>query len=312
MKLFHVLTIALVAAAMLLTSCSTTYFGPRGYVAADSPTKAKSTEQRSSVTGENGVVVPTFDEEFVYDDKGNIIKEKQTEYVDPSSADKKFILWETEYKSFGGMIVPATISVNGVVFVEIEWDLLTTKHDGPVTQDLTRSFSRYYQNLLLGNTFGSWRVDLDRYPVAFRSDNKLVKQIQRVIGGYIDTDNYLTLGYGNIVLKRFSYSYEKLSMGVAKTYASFAGYGYASGILEQMNKGNSVEFSYTWQQIGDKICQTSANYKSKIGEVNIDFKAEVEYNASGDRTKETWLLADENSVGKSEKPLKIFEQVLKY
>jgi hypothetical protein len=297
---------AVLAAALMSFSCmSTKYYGPTDYVSFRSVDKVKTSSQVSALKEGTSPMVSTYDDEFTYDDKGNLIKFKQTEYIDRLAKDKKFIVWETESKVMGGNAVPYRVSANGVPFLEVEYDLLTVQGNGAVVEDITeRTFLRIASSFLTGTDYEPWGIALGNYDVPFKLDGKFVKEVRRFSpysGVYYE--NVLTLGYDNIVLKRFHYSREKLAEGLAKSYT---GYNYQSEMAKKLTKGINVDYTYEWKAIADRICQTKMTYLS----MTLKLEAAEDYDTAGKRIKETWMLADPRE--KTPVPLKVFEQTLTY
>jgi hypothetical protein len=298
---------AIVAMALAAVSCiSTRYIGPTGHVpyqTADS--KVKSSSQTSALKEGENPIVSTYDEEYTYDEKGNVLRVKLTEYIDRLDQEKKFIVWETESKLIGGNLVPWRVSANGVPFVEVEYDILTTPGKGVVTEDITdRNFVRVQGIPLAQPSYQTWGVTLSANSVSFAADGKFVREVRRYSvneGTYLE--NVLTLGYDNIVLKHFHFSREKLSEGIAKSYT---GYDYNSDMFRKLSKGVNVDYSYEWKTIADRICQARMTFES----MTLKLDATEEYNAAGKRTKETWLVSNPQDAKTA--PVKIFEQNLTY
>lgn len=296
-----------VALVGLAASCTTvTYFGPSDIMGSASTDQFKTAQQKSALNMQMNLV-STFDEEYTRDAKGNVLKYKQTQYFNVNSKDKQFYVWETEYQDVGGRILPSRLSINGVPYVEVTWQVLGTKAQGAVVQDIPhRYFARYMEDSFWGiSDFSNWYVNLDAYGVGFNADDKFVvtKKTYNEYGPV--SNNYLTLGYDNVVIKSFSYSYEKLSEGMGKSILNY----YVRSRMLQRFQGYSVKFEYAWDTIAGKNCQTSQKYHANIDDKNIDFTASLSYNEQGLRTKEEWTLLTE---GKNAKPVVIFSQELQY
>ncbi len=296
---------AVVAVLIFTVSCvSTKFYGPTDYVSFRSEDKVKSGTQASQLK-DGDALTSTYDDEYTYDDKGNVLKIKQTEYIDRLSKDKKFIVWETESKVIGGSPVPYRVSVNGVVFLEVEYELLTASNTGDVKEDVfKRNFRRVTTDFLNGTDYETWTMSIENYDVPFKADDKFVKKVSRFSPYYGEYyENVLTLGYGNVVLKKFSYSREKLAEGMAKSYT---GYNYSSDMAKKMAKGVNIDYNYEWKAIADRVCEMKMTYNSST----LKFEAASEYNAAGKRTKETWTVLDYKD--KNAKSKVIFEQNLAY
>ncbi len=300
--------LAVLAAALVASSCATTGFvGPDDFVSFRADDAMKTSFQTSALMDDpKAPLVNTYDQECTYDEKGNLVKLKLTEYVDLKSKDKKFIVWETEYKVVGGFAVPASVSVNGVAFLEVEYESLVVPGSGAIRSDISkRSFNWKYQSSPLSAPYYFDRtISLENYTVQFRADDKFVKKTTYYgTNGYFYDDNTLTLGWDNLALKRFFYSQEKLAEGFAKTYS---GYNSASAMFQKMSKGINATYSYDWKVIAGKICQTKMVYEAKT----LKLEANMEFNANGQRTKESWILSDPSDAKKA--PRTIFEQNLSY
>ena len=299
--------IAVVLAAILATvSCvSANYIGPMDYVTFRSDDKVRTSTQTSALKDNKSPLSSTYDDEYTYDDKGNVIKIKQTEYIERLAKDKKFIVWETESKVIGGNPVPYRVSANGVPFMEIEYQLLTAQGNGVVKEDIfQRNLMRVISSFISGTKYQTWSIALQNYEVPFKVDDKFVKEVRRFDpdeGVYYE--NALTLGYDNIVLTRFHYSREKLMEGIAKSYT---GYNYQSEMAKKLTKGNNVDYTYEWKAIADRICQIKMTYLS----MELKFEATEDYDASGRRIKETWMVSDPRE--QEQTPVQIFEQSLSY
>lgn len=300
--------LAALAAAVVASSCSTTGFmGPSDYVGFRADDKMMSSSQSSARKDDaKEPLVSTYDQECSYDEKGNLIKLKLTEYVDRLSKDKKFIVWETEYKVVGGFVVPASVSVNGVPFLEVEYESLVVPGAGAIVSDIQkRTYIYRYSPSPLSAPYDFERtISLENYTVQFRADDRFVKETTYYgTNGYYYKDNTMTLGWDNLALKRFFYSQEKLSEGIAKTYT---GYNSMSAMFQKMSKGINATYSYDWKVIAGKICQTKMTYEAKT----LKLEANMEFNGNGQRTKESWILSDPSEPKKA--PRTIFEQNLTY
>jgi len=301
--------LATCVAAAIMTSCMTTrYIGPTDHVDFRAGEKMRSSAQSSALKdGENQPLVNTYDQENAYDAKGNLIKVKLTEYVDRLSKEKKYIVWETDYKVIGGSVVPASMSANGVPFLQVEYELLAGAADDKeiVADIMNRPVNVEIRASPISAPIYSFRnIALDEYTVGFAVDGRFVERtIYYGYNGAAHEKNTLTLGWGNIAIKRFYYSMEKLSEGIAKTYT---GYNSNSEMFKKMSKGISVEYGYEWKVVGSAICQTKMVFTEK----DLKLEASTDYNADGKRTKETWFLSDP-SDSKSV-PRQVFAQELAY
>jgi hypothetical protein len=289
---------------IILFDCKT-ISGPSGFVDYKITKGLKKSEQSKL---NNDRFDKYYEDEYTYDDKGNIIKSKETEYInDNFSKEKKYIVWETEWIVIGENVLPSKASVNGNVFCEIQWDILNTKNKGTLTQDI---YSRYYnetQQIGFDSFSKTWYADLDIYPIPFLSDGKFVKSLRTY--GYFNyyDKNVLTLGNDNIVLKKYFYSYTKKSQGVQKTFSS-------SSLLNSLNENrNDVEFNYEWSVIADSVCLNKISFDANFQSDLIDkskFEIGIKYNEKGQRTEEEWVVV--STENKKEKRISVFKQTLQY
>src|SRR5512145_1214274 len=140
--------LVVLATVLVASSCATSQFvGPTDFVSFRADDTMKSSFQSSALKQDaKEPLVNTYDQECVYDAKGNLVKLKLTEYIDRLGKDKKFIVWETEYKVVGGFAVPASVSANGVAFLEVEYESLVVPGAGAIRSDISkRSFNWYYK-----------------------------------------------------------------------------------------------------------------------------------------------------------------------
>jgi len=311
----HLLRGAVAAAAIgLVSSCTTvSYYGPSNYVGFSSDDKVKLSEERASF-GKSPDVTNTYDDAYVYDVAGNVVKRKVTEYFDYDSKDAKFIVWETEYKQVGGQLLPWRQSVNGVVYVEVEYSLLQAQNKGRIPLGISeRVFTQEVNNNNLLSphvAYNTWSINTDEYPVDFRRDDRFVVEQARYSSNQGRTlRNVLTMGNDNIVLTRFLYSYEKLTQGIKESYT---GYNSRMSQMVKLAKDSDVEFNCKWDVIGGKICLTQLDYSAKVYTSNVAFSAAAKYNEAGQRVEETWTVQDDTNADKGKEPRVIFQQKLSY
>ena len=298
----HVLYAGAMLAALTLSGCSTTFRGPSDYVEYPYDGKAVSSTT-SSYVGTNPKIQPTYEDEFVYDTAGNLVKHKQTEYFNYDSATPAYVVWETEYKVVGGVVLPYRQTVNDEVYVQIDYDQLTSQNKGAVQQGtLDRSFSVEYKQLFK-TYFVNWSPELSRLPIDFPADGKYVvsKSHANYYQGFY-TDNVLTPGYDNIVLKHYSYSYSNLVSGFNKSFQW--------GLFHDDSRNfrdTNTEFNFEWKAVAKGIAQTKATFVQTEYGSTMNFEADAEYNDAGQRTHEVWTAFQDKGT-----PVKLFEQTLKY
>lgn len=294
----------------LLSGCATTFKGPSRYVGYYTDDKIKTANQ-SSLTTSKVELQSTYDDEYEYDEDGHIVKHVQTEYFDLDSRKPKYAIWKTEFTVVGGVPLPSQVSINDVPYIEVEYSLLSCDAKGEVLQANTeRNFTQYYRKLL--NTYPVyWAIDLDEYPVDFEADGKFVvkKWGFTPYGGYQE-NRFLTLGYDNVVLKKYSYSHEKLMEGLKKSYAGSMVPTAVSTAANEL-KNSNYSFEYEWSVINGKICQTKVSFDRTYIKYSVHFVADVVYNEAGQRTSEVWSVAQSSDAEKYP-PIVIFRQTFTY
>jgi len=302
-KLFAgVFSIALVST--IFVSC-TTFTGPVDFVEYKIPKGAKRSEQSSLI---NNKLDKYYDEEFIYDEKGNLIKLKQIEYIEAEKSDRKFIVWETEWKVYGDAVVPSRVSCNGVEFCTVEWQLLNCQSKGEIKQDIK---SRYYtkKSGIIFADYEFWRVDLKEYSVPiFMSDDKFVKSEDKFNYWGKSSSNVLSMGYNNIALSHYNFSYNKLVSGMAKTYSA---YSYTHYRLSNFSEKAEVDFKFNWKVVADTPCLGQMKYSANMIGHESDFTVLFDYNEKGHRKSEEWIVNNKTFNGTVE-PVSIFKQVLSY
>ena len=302
------------AALALLSGCATTFVGPQGYVAYRQDGKIKNSKQ--SALGVDGKEIQsTYEDEFVYDDAGNMLKHKQTEYF--GTGKTKFVVYETNFKVVGGVTLPTTVSVNGTVYMNVDYELLSASTaKGEITQgSVTRYFTQIYRHFLSTATDNvRWNIDLAEYPVDFEADGKFVVNHSSFSPYYgFDKDHVLTLGYDNVVLKRYSYSYADFTAGFKKSFTN----SFEASMYEQQTKfwkNSSYSFDYDWAVNGGKICQTKVAFSRTVGTFKVYFEDSMEYDKAGGLTSEIWSVANAPLTGATtkEKPVVVYKQEIAY
>lgn len=302
----------ILASAVLLVALvgCTTYVGPYGYVPHYTSGQVKTVTQ-SSVLESDSPLQSTYDDEFVYDAKGNVIKHKQTEYFTSSAYKGKFITWETEFKVVGDVVLPNKVSCNGVTFLQLDYELLPCKATGEITPTTTK---RYF--LEKNSSFSLskpsqvfWNVTMDNYPVDFKADGKFIKSMDyySYYTGF-GTQNVPTFGYDNIVLKKYFFSYESYLEGKRKSFSGLAAMSLAGD--QRFMIGASYSFENDWQVINGKICQVKSTFYKKVPTDEVYFVADMKYNAAGDCTEEIWNVAP--SKDSKAKSTVVFKQTYAY
>ncbi|MGL4370943.1 MAG: hypothetical protein ACRCUT_14915, partial [Spirochaetota bacterium] len=259
-------------AAISMVSCAT-FSGPVDFVEYKAPKGVKSSEQSSLIRGK---LAPYYSEDFTYDSKGNIVKVKQVEYLEPEKKNRKFVVWETEWKVYGETVVPSRVLCNGVEFCTINWQLLNSQNKGQVKQDIrTKYYTKASSNPFSG-TYEFWKVDLREYPVfSFISDDKFIEKIATYNVYGRSENNALTLGYDNIVLAHYYFSYKQLASGIAKTYPA----GSSNRVmLSNISRYAEADFTFTWKTISDAPCLEKVKFTGNFNAYTSDFDVECSYN----------------------------------
>lgn len=313
-KIFGALLLTLLLVTLVVSAgCMTiTVKGPSRFIDYSYDDGIKKSEQKS-VLSSSEEFENTYNDEFFYDDDGNLVKLKQTEYLG-SGKNRKFIVWELEWKVLGGEVIPYRALCNGVEYCTIEYDILNSQHKGIITTDIDdhyirRTFDSAFDE---GETWTTY-FSLEFYDVPFKVDDKFVEIYEYVhpLAG-MRRRNVLTLGNNNIVLKSYVYSYYKLFTGLRKSFRSS---------IQTMrhdntsNTRNSFEFTYDYEVVADNVCMTFMKYSSYNSMYNKDrnrtFEAVLNYDNSGRRIEEEWSYSD--TTGSTPEGKKtVFKQILTY
>lgn len=296
------------AALVLAAGCASVQYTARsGYVGFNED-GAVTVQQMKKTQLNEDELYSTYDDEFVYDEDGNVIKHIQTEYFNKG---EKYDEWVVEYQIIGGNVLPRSMAVNGVVYMEVEYEILESDHEGPVyattgTPQFTQGGNSGFSSLFTGGSaIVDWNLDLENFEVPFRTDGRFVTR-EGKFGIYtgLSMDKVLSLGYDNIVLKRFYYSSDKYYRGYNLSVAD------NSGNQKEIEDKNNVAFEYDWKVIGGKIAQTGMTVTSNSGDKYMKFFADRQFDDAGRRTHETWKINDSKEY--SETPLLLFQQDLTY
>lgn len=303
--------LAITAVLILSSACTTAYFIPdNDYVSYQTDDGVLTSTQSVANPMKSYEMYPTYEDQFVYDDEGNVIKRIETEYIDRGGENPQFIEWETSYVKIGDYIVPSTISANGVVFAEAEYEILPIEAEGgQIEFTETPNFILRKNELFSGTTNQYWSIDIADYPVSFKTDSRFVYSADQFNPYYgYSSRPVLSYGYDNIVLTRFFYSFEELSRGINMSYYSYN--AMASMVARQL-ENTDVEFIIEWDVIADRIVQTSVEYTGRNYNGSIFFKADRGFDESGHRVSEVWQVQQLDKV-ESDGLITIFEQNLSY
>lgn len=308
--------IAILTSLLLFTlGCTTIEYATNSDYVGFSYKGVSSAQQSKKTDMISDDLYSTYDDEFVYDEDGNLIKHIQTNYFDNG---EKFDEYIVTYQKIGEYILPESVAVNGVVYMDVEYDLLPTDHEGRIrgyTSDPT-FFRRERNVLLFKDDMVKWQIDIANFDVPFRSDGKFVSTEESfAFFTGLSTDKVLTIGYDNIVLKRFYYSPAKFRSG----YDISLGMGSSEPREVNDDASRNTVFTYEWDVIGGEIVQTGMMVKETLANLGgllaeksdfITFSIEREFDDSGRRISELWKILD--SAKNPDETITIYSQELNY
>ncbi len=293
--------IKILAAATLLlvfTGCVTTYSARRGYVGfSTDDVKSSQQSMKTSLTDEE--VFSTYDDEFVYDEDGDVIKHIQTQYFDNGNKYDEYVV---VYQKIDGTILPKSVSINGIVYMEVEYEILSSDHEGRISEYTSTPKIRQEKQIMFSRIPINWDIDIDNFDVPFRSDDHFVSTEEKyAFYTGLSLDKVLTIGYNNIVLKSFYHSPTKYNAGYNISLSnSTSSNGDSPEFFE--NFTYSTTFTYDWDVIAGKIVQTGMELKeSNFGDL-VTFEIEREFDDLGRRITELWKIDD--STLKNDEPIK--------
>lgn len=304
--------ILLFTAVMVLgMSCSSTTYAVRPEYVGFTDVGAVLVQQTQKTDINSEELYSTYDDEFIYDEEGNVIKHIQTSYFEKG---QKYDEWVVEYQNIGGTTLPRSVAINGVVYMEVEYEILESEHEGSIPQmtstpRFTQQSGKSVLSFFTGAQFYHWEIDLENIEVPFRSDNRFVTT-EESFGIYtgLSMDKVLSLGYDNIVLKKFYYSLAKFNQGYNLSMADVQSGLFSSTDADTDN--HNVTFAYVWGVEGGNLTQKemTATY-NKNGKF-IKFFIEREFDSAGRRIEEEWKVNDSESY--IDKPVTLFKQSLAY
>lgn len=289
-----ILTGLTVLLALTFIGCTTvTYSTHSGYVGFVSDDGVKTVKQEKNLSGE--VLNSTYDDEFIYDEDGDLKQHIQTEYYNNGS---DYITWEVYYQKINGVVLPLQVAVNGQVYMSMEYELMETDNEGLITPYTSSpSFYRHVSTPLLDSSSSKWTIDIERFDVPFKADGKYVirKEKYNYYTG-LSSDKVLSLGYDNIVLKSFTYSSSKRLKGIYEG--------------EYPVSDRETSFTFEWDVVGGKLIQPQMTLKETATEEFMHFFVKREFDEQGRRISEQWTAKD--SENNSEEEVMIFNQELTY
>ncbi|HOJ64320.1 MAG TPA: hypothetical protein PLE45_07850 [Spirochaetota bacterium] len=244
------------------------------------------------------------EQEFFYDNKGNIIKVIYKDYFQGAGKDNKgkVIVYEATYKVIDDYAVPETFKCNDELVCEISYEKFQTTHKGNIELDI-KARRGYRKEVTFINTLissVSWNFDVDTMYAPFMEDDKFVNKDK-------NGNKYLEYGYNNILITRYFFSYENLIKGLNKTYkGAMCSSPYIGLVNTAALKNSQWDFKYEWKVIADKPCLLKIDVKSKYLDQKTDAEVVMTYNEKGFRTSEVW------NVNFNNKKIEVFKQTLEY
>ena len=295
----------IIAAAALLSAGCVSYSASPTYVGFASD-GVKTVQQTKKTKYDSREMFKTFDDEFVYDEEGNVIKHIQTQYFEDA---KKFDEYEITYQKIGGVVLPKSAAINGVVYMEVEYDLMPVEHEGKIPEYTSIPvFYRKITNLLAFEpNYVKWSMDMGNFDVPFRIDEKFVESEESFdfYSGF-DNDHVLTTGYDKILLQKFFYSRDKFHEGYNLTLDS------AVSFLNMFSEKeiNNTAFLFDWDVKAGKLIQTNVHVVETSSKMTMTFNIDREFDESARLTSEKWTVSDTKQ--RSDDPITLFEQKLTY
>jgi len=298
---------ALLAVLVFFTGCTTVTYAARPTYVGFSNDGAKTVEQAKKTSLYSDDLYSTYDDEFVYDDEGALVKHVQTHFFNDG---EKYTEYVVLYQKIGEFVLPRSVSINGFVYMEVEYDLLASEHQGKLSGfNVNPVFYQEVRNpLLLQYDQIKWDIDLANFKVPFRSDGRFVTTdatFDYFTG--LSEDKVLTLGYDNVVLSRFYFSPTKYRKG----YNVSHGFGSddPAEMTEEDDKVNTT-FTYNWEVVADKIVQTDMVLVENDDADRMIFRVFREFDDAGRRVSEEWTVED--SLQKTPEPVVLYTQKMSY
>jgi hypothetical protein len=191
----------------------------------------------------------------------------------------------------------------------VEYEILASEHEGPIegfssSPNIKENLRNYL--LFIDQTL-NWNIDIDNFEVPFQTDGYFVTTEEKyAFYTGLSMDKVLSVGYDNIVLKRFYHS-------KAKYYAGFkVSLDNQSREMEEISdeKTRNTLFTFDWDVVAGKIVQKEMILKETIYDITQEFFIEKEYDESGRRLSEEWKV--NYSKRKEDGPILLFTQNLTY
>ena len=294
---------------LFTAGCSTVSYTANSNYVGFSEDGVKSVQQKKKTSYTDDALNSTYDDEFVYDDEGDIIKHIQTSYFDNGDKYDEYIV---QYQKIGGTVLPQSVSVNGVVYMEVEYEILSADHEGKITEFTSSPlFNQIKPNIDLirfkFTDYIKYTMDIDVFDVPFRADNRFVSTEEKyAFYSGLSLDKVLTIGYDNIVLKSFYYSPSKFDIGYDLSLDTDS----ALEMISEEDDVRNTTFTYEWDVVAGKIIQKSMIIKENYSKDYLVFFINREFDQSGRRVSEEWNVND--SISNTEEPVVLFSQKLTY
>ena len=294
-----------VALILAVTGCTTISYSAKPTYVGFSSSGVKSVQQVKKTSYGSDVLVKTFDDEFIYDDEGDIIKHTQTQYFDDG---EKFDEYVITYQKIGGVLLPKSAAINGIVYMEADYDLLPVDNEGKIPEySSIPSFCRSVKDYVMLDSYSdSWTMDIGNFDVPFRVDGRYVESENKFnyYSGF-DKDNVITAGYDNILLQRFYYSNTKFKAGYNISLGKDA-----PSEEDLVDEGhNNTTFLFEWGVVADKLVQKKVTVVENFPSLKMTFSVDRDFDQAARITGERWSVFDSE---KNTEPVVLFEQTLAY
>lgn len=302
--------IGLSVLALLAVGCSSIDYSTSPSYVGFYTDGAKSVKQTKKTAYNSDEMAMTFDDEFVYDEDGNVIKHIQTQYAEDEYGDIEFDEFTITYQKIGGVVLPESAAINGVIFLEADYDLMPVDHEGQIPEytSVPVFYRKIFNMLLLQEVTERWTMDLENFDVPFRVDEKFVESEDSFdyYSGF-DSDNVLTTGYDNILLQRFYYSREKYREG-----ANIEDNSMLTGMMGVNSMiSDETTFMFDWDVKADKLIQSGVEVVEKFrSDLVMNFEINREFDSSARLVSEVWTVFDSENGEEEEKIL--YTQELSY
>jgi len=288
----------------MIAGCTTTYSTGEQFVGYYTE-GVKTSQQSMKVLRNDNTLYKTYDDEFIYDEDGMVMEHIQTFYKSDSD---EFDQYKFSYQKIGDKRLPESAALNGVVYMEVEYEILASEHTGkiveytssPVFERVTPKFDASFKF----TKSDIWTIDDNNYNVPFKYDGKFVTTEEKY--SYytgLTKDRVLSLGFDNIILKKFYFSSTKLKEGSDLSSKEM------KEESEPKEDTNFITYTYDWEVIGSEIIQNGFTYHNNNKRKTLDFFAKRKFDEAGRRIFEEWSVTDSSN---KKEPVVLFTQTLTY